>query len=314
MTAQPTTAPLARGRAIGLALLVTLLWSTSWVLIKLGLDRIPALTFAGLRYSLAFICLLPFALTPANRAAIRRLSAREWWLLGLLGLVYYAISQGAQFLSLVYLPAVTVSLVLNLTVLVVVFSGISLLDEKLSPRQWVGVGIFLLGLAVYFYPVSFPARQWLGLGLALVCMLSSAGGAVLGRYINRSGTISPLIVTVTSMGIGSILMLAGGVLSQGMPSLTWEDVGLVTWMAVVNTAVAFTLWNQTLTVLTATESSLLNNTMLVQIALLAWIFLGEAISLRAGAGLLLVMLGVLLVQLSSPLPPARRSSEPAQPA
>ena len=35
------------------ALFVTFLWSTSWVLIKLGLRDIPALTFAGLRYGLA---------------------------------------------------------------------------------------------------------------------------------------------------------------------------------------------------------------------------------------------------------------------
>jgi len=41
------------------ALLVTFLWSTSWVLIKYGLDEIPALTFAGLRYTAAFLILLP---------------------------------------------------------------------------------------------------------------------------------------------------------------------------------------------------------------------------------------------------------------
>ena len=47
--------------AILQALLVTFLWSTSWVLIKIGLAEIPPLTLAGLRYSLAFLFLLPFA-------------------------------------------------------------------------------------------------------------------------------------------------------------------------------------------------------------------------------------------------------------
>ena len=46
--------------AVFQALFVTFLWSTSWVLIKIGLTDIPALTFAGLRYGLAFLCLLPF--------------------------------------------------------------------------------------------------------------------------------------------------------------------------------------------------------------------------------------------------------------
>ena len=46
--------------AVFQALFVTFLWSTSWVLIKIGLEDIPALTFAGLRYGLASLCLLPF--------------------------------------------------------------------------------------------------------------------------------------------------------------------------------------------------------------------------------------------------------------
>ena len=54
-------------RAVLQAFLVTVLWSTSWVVIKLGLKDVPALTFAGLRYSLAFICLLPFILVQLHR-------------------------------------------------------------------------------------------------------------------------------------------------------------------------------------------------------------------------------------------------------
>ena len=45
------------------------------------------------------------------------------------------------------------------------------------------------------------------------------------------------------------------------------------------------------------ESSLINNTMLVQIALLAWVFLGEEVAGLKILGLGLVALGVLVVQL-----------------
>ena len=76
----------------------------------------------------------------------------------------------------------------------------------------------------------------------------------------------------------------------------------------VNTALAFTLWNLTLRELSAVESSIINSTMLIQIAILAWIFLGERITWQEGAGLLLAGAGVLLVQLRRPpepdLPPS----------
>ncbi|MBX3139302.1 MAG: EamA family transporter [Trueperaceae bacterium] len=59
------------------ALFVTLLWSSSWVLIKQGLGEIPPLTFAGLRYTLAATVLWAALLAgPARRAAVAALGAR----------------------------------------------------------------------------------------------------------------------------------------------------------------------------------------------------------------------------------------------
>src|SRR3712207_1486115 len=115
-----------RGRAVLQALGVTVLWSTSWVLIKVGLADIPALTFAGLRYGLACLCLLPFVLQPATRAALGRLPAAGWVRLAGLGVLLYAVTQGAQFLGLALLPAATVSLLLNLTPVVVGLLGMRL--------------------------------------------------------------------------------------------------------------------------------------------------------------------------------------------
>ena len=45
--------------AILKAIFVTFLWSTSWILIKWNIHQIPPLTFAGLRYTIAFLILLP---------------------------------------------------------------------------------------------------------------------------------------------------------------------------------------------------------------------------------------------------------------
>jgi drug/metabolite transporter (DMT)-like permease len=45
------------------------------------------------------------------------------------------------------------------------------------------------------------------------------------------------------------------------------------------------------------ESSIINNTMLFQIALLAWLFLGESLVIKNLAGILLAGVGILLVQL-----------------
>ena len=279
------------------ALFVTFLWSTSWVLIKIGLKDIPALTFAGLRYSLAFLCLLPLVLRPARLTSLRSLSGREWARLIVLGLLFYAVTQGAQFLGLAYLPSVTVSLLLNFTTVVVALLGIFLLAERPTILQWSGVCLNMIGILIYFYPVSLPASQVVGLIVVTIGVLANAGASILGRRINRDGGISPLTVTTVSMGIGAIVLLVTGVLTQGLPRLSPIHWAIIGWLAVVNTAFAFTLWNHTLRTLSAMESSIINSTMLIQIAILAWLFLGERLTWQEGIGMCLAGLGVLIVQL-----------------
>jgi drug/metabolite transporter (DMT)-like permease len=189
------------------ALFVTFLWSTSYVLVKVGLAEIPALTFAGLRYGLAWCCLVPLALRGETRRELAGISRRGWAALAVLGVVYYAVTQGAQFVALQYLPAVTVSLFLNFTPVLVAAGGAVLLAERPTGAQWVGVALSVGGAIVYFVPVALPASRAFGLAVMALGLLANAGSSVLGRHANRGDSYSPLAVTVVSMGIGSALLL-----------------------------------------------------------------------------------------------------------
>jgi drug/metabolite transporter (DMT)-like permease len=279
------------------ALFVTFLWSTSWVLIKIGLEDIPPLTFAGLRYALAFVCLLPFAIRSHSLESLRSLPIGTWARLIALGLLLYSVTQGAQFLSLFYLPAVTSSLLLSFTTVIVALMGISLLGEHPTVGQWSGTGLYLVGVLIYFYPVSLPDIEVIGLVVAGVGVLTGALSSILGRHINRSDDLTPMAVTVVSMGIGAIVLLVVGVVVQGLPRLTPMNWAIILWLAVVNSAFAFTLWNRTLQTLSAIESSIINNTMLFQITVLAWVFLGEKLTWQEVIGMVLAALGTMIVQI-----------------
>ncbi|MBN2256802.1 MAG: EamA family transporter [Anaerolineaceae bacterium] len=65
-----SSSPKRHRNTVLLAFLVTIIWSSSWVLIKFGLTSISPVGFAGLRYALASICLLPFACQRKNRRVI----------------------------------------------------------------------------------------------------------------------------------------------------------------------------------------------------------------------------------------------------
>jgi drug/metabolite transporter (DMT)-like permease len=284
------------------ALLVTFLWSTSWVLIKIGLKAsLPAVTFAGLRYSLAFACLLPWVVFhPAHRSRLGGISRAAWIQLILLGVVFYTLTQGAQFVSLAYLPAATLNLLLNFSpIFVALFSGLAN-HEPVAPSQWGGICLTAAGAAIYFMPLHIPAGQALGLAAGLVGVLANSAASLLGRQVNRGRGLPALVITTVSMGVGGLLLLAVGAAAQGFGPLGLRQWAIIAWLAVVNTAVAFTVWNRTLQQLTAVESSLLNSSMLPQIAILAWLFLGEPLTVRQIAGLALVGAGVVAVQVVQP--------------
>ena len=297
---EPRAAPSrARAVAIGQALFVAFLWSTSWVLIKIGLSDIPALTFAGLRYLVAFGVLVPFAFArPRVRTQIASLTGADWLRLAVLGVTMYTLTQGAQFLALSYLPAQTTSLVLNFSPVAVALLGAATLHERTSRGQWAGVGIYLVGAAVFLIPLPSGGIRLIGLAVAVFGVLSNAVAAVIGRSVNGAARLDPVTVTVVSMGVGAVLLVGTGAATQGIPVVDGRGWLIVLALAVVNTAFAFTLWNHTLRTLTVVESSVINNTMLIQIAVLAWILLSEPLGPRQIVGLGLAVAGTLVVQLA----------------
>ena len=157
--------------------------------------------------------------------------------------------------------------------------------------------MFMAGILVYFFPVNLSENQELGLMIMTLGVLANSASAVLGRNINLASNINPVIVTVISMGIGSIILLITGIAIQGLPSISMQNFFYLLWLAIINTALAFTIWNLTLRTLSAMESSIINGTMLIQIALLAWIFLGEQISQKEIIGMFMAAIGAVVVQL-----------------
>ena len=277
------------------------------MLIRWGLDEaLEPVTFASLRYGLAALILGGWVLA---RGSLRRnligLSRAEVGRIVALGIVFYALTQGAQFIAIDHQPAATTSLVLSLTpLLVAVLAGRSVAEAP-SRRQVTGAVTVALGAWLYF--VGDLGATVAGMAAALVGLGANAVSALLGRRVNREARVPAIVVTALSMAVGALVLAAVGIVAEGPPSVSSQAWLVITWLAVVNTALAFTLWNLSLRRLSALESAAINNTMLVQIALLAWVFLDETLGYGEVAGIALVSLGVFLTQVPTVVSGRRRS-------
>ncbi|HWQ45821.1 MAG TPA: DMT family transporter, partial [Longilinea sp.] len=189
-------------KAILLNLLVTFLWSTSWILIRLGLTDISPLTYAALRYSLATVILLPFIFRKGVKQQLQQVKPRTWVWIAILALCTYPFAQSGQYLALDRLPTVSVSLVLNMSPIVVTILGIWLLKEKPFWRQYFGIAVSLLGIFLFFYPPQFPTGAVWGFLAAGLCLISTAVAAICGRFLNREKTLPAVTLTAVTLCIG----------------------------------------------------------------------------------------------------------------
>ena len=305
---EPTLTDSRTGRqhalAVLQALLVTFLWSTSWILIKVGMDDLDLkpLSFAGLRYALAAAILLPFGIRAMRAAHVAEpLRLRLIGRVALYGLLFVAVAQGAQYAALSVLPATAVSLVLSSIPAAVALIALGGRHERASLWQGVGIGMLTAGALLYFGPFEVEEGAAIGFLAAGVCVTAAAFSSHLGRALARDSMRrlgGPVGLTAISMLIGAAVLLGVGIALEGWPWLDLRGWLIIGWLALVNTAFAFTLWNHTLRTLTAVESSVVNNTMTIQIAILAIVFLGERLEPLQLIGLLLAAAGAAVVQLT----------------
>jgi probable blue pigment (indigoidine) exporter len=285
------------------ALVVTVLWATSFLLVKLSLPYVPPVTLAAVRYLLAFVLLLVYALLLDRR----RPGALAWGTLVIIGVLQYGAGQALQYSAMRSLPVATIALLFSLLPALQAVADTIWLREPPTVVQLTGAAITLGGIALYL-PWG-GAVAWGGLALMAGTLVASTVATTLSRHVAREGSTPTLHLTLVSTGAGALSILPIGLLAEPGPRFPPAVVVALLWLALANTAVAFSLWNHALRTLTAFEANVIANTTLFQVGILGWVFLGEALTGRQVLAMILAFGGVLFAQ----LPALRMRRLPAPP-
>jgi drug/metabolite transporter (DMT)-like permease len=280
------------------AVFVTILWSSSYVIIKWGLEEIPPLYFATLRYLLAFgvLVLVDLLLPRRSTSASASIGASRRTLL-LAGVCGYTIAQGFQYVGLFYLPAVSTAFILTFNPIFVLVIGVAFLREGAGRRELGGLLIAVAGAFVFFYGRLSLQGEWAGALITIVSGVGWAGYVIFVRALQRERRMDSLRLTSVTMGIGVAGLVLLSLLSGSYSPLSLKDLAFIVWLATANTALAFFLWNWALASIPAYHLTVLQNVMLVEIAFFSLAFLGEILTSLMIVGMALVLVGVAVVQL-----------------
>ena len=293
---------LNRPRADALLLLVALLWGTTFVAQKLGGTNVGPLAFVSVRFLAATLFLLPIAVWEARRSTVR-LSRRD--LAG--GAAIGACLCAAALLQQTAMASTSATNAGFLTaVYMVLVPFVAWLVTRRPPRALV-----LLACAVALYGAWLLAGNAAGRGADdghwsrgdILVLVSDLIWAVHITLIAQFRGIAsrPMLLSTLQCAITGIVALPFALVWQ---PVSFDDVmgGLpaILYAGIVSSGIAFTLQIVAQRHTPPAEAALIMSLESVFAAIAGAVFLGEVLTLRAAAGALLIMLGVVMVE-TSPL-------------
>ena len=216
----PTTA-MSRRTAYALYALLVLIWSSTWVAIKIGLEDSPALLGAGIRFTAAGALLLGFA------AARRRPLKTDKTLALTLGLLPFAFCYGLVYWGEQYIPSGLTAVLFGVMPLyTAVLAALLLQDEPLRARLLAGVALALAGLALAFVEsLKLGSEDRAAIG-AIAVVLSPLGAALGNVAIKRRGTaLDAVVLNGWGMLVGGALLLAVSGASEDWGDAVWGAEG-----------------------------------------------------------------------------------------
>jgi drug/metabolite transporter (DMT)-like permease len=298
---------LSRATAICLYAVLVLIWSSTWVAIKIGLEDCPALLGGGIRFAAAGLALLGFA------AVARRPLGTDWLLAAVLGTLPFAFTYGLVYWGEQYIPSgLTAVLFGVLPLYVAVLAGAVLPDEPLSARLLAGVLVAIAGLALAFaesLELGSEERAALGAAAVLACPIGSAIGNVSIR--KRGEGVDAVTLNGWAMLLGGVLLLIASAASEDWGEAVWsaKAIGSIAYLAAIGSAVAFVILTILLRTLTAQAMSFIAMLIPFGALVLGALIYSEEITPRAIAGAALVAAGLAIAQgrRRAPVP------EPARP-
>jgi drug/metabolite transporter (DMT)-like permease len=208
-----------------------------------------------------------------------------------MGILGFSLGNTVLYIGLKTLPATTTSFLMNGIPIATVILGLITLREMPGWLQWVGILLAIIGGLVFFGgKIEIIQMKAVGLSLLGVVLISIYG--LIARSLTRSGRIDAVSLSAFPMGFGSIFLIA---FSWPFPTLSWRIIGILVWLTLINSAIAFVIWNHALKYMQAFEISITANLMPIGTALLAPIILGEPVSRMAWLGMIISLIGVVLV-------------------
>jgi drug/metabolite transporter (DMT)-like permease len=274
--------------------LVCVVWGSTYLFIKLGVEVLPPYLLGGVRFSIAGPVLVAACLATGRRMP-RDLST--FLRLSFVGILFLVAGNGLLNFSEVHLSSGLAALLITTVPLWNTLLGMTgAKGERLAPAGWIGIIVALAGVAILVKPFESGVQSsWIGVGAVLLSALAWSCGTVYARRKLRG--VDPLAASAIETAVAGPLMLGVHLLVEPGQPVEWGDqAGLaIGYLAVMGSLVGFTAFAFIAAHMSSSKVGTYAYVNPVVAVLLGWAFLDEIVTARLLLGGLTILGGLLLV-------------------
>jgi drug/metabolite transporter (DMT)-like permease len=280
-------------------------WSSTWLAIKIGLRDLPPISFVAIRFLIAIIVLVTVSI---GRTRLLPRGRNDYVVLAITGILMFAVNYTLLFWAELHVSS-GLAAVLQATIPIfgMIFAHWMLPDEPLRLQKLAGAIVALGGVAVIcgrLLGFNGPLAFWGGLAV-VVGAASAAFANVLVKA--RSMQLAPAILAAWQMIFGIAPLLLLGFAVDGNPARfhwTATSVLCLLYLAVIGSALTFLLLYWLLPRLTVAQLQSISLITPPGAVMLGWLLGGETFPLSSllGAGLVLAGVGMIFRKAHAPEP------------
>ena len=277
-------------------LTLCIVWSSTWLVIKIGLRDLPPISYAGIRFVVAVIVLLAVSVGRVRLLPQRR---SDYALLAFTGVLMFAVNYGLLFWGELHVSS-GLAAVLQATIPIfgMVFAHLMLPDEPMRLQKLAGSLIALGGVAIIcarLLDFNGLMAFWGGLGIVF-----GAAGAAFSNVLLKARVlqVAPAMIAAWQMIFGTAPLLVTGFIVEGNPfRFHWTTLSIfcLLYLAVIGSALAFLLLYWLLPRMTVTNLQTISLITPPGAVALGWAVGGEKFSLWSLVGACFVLAGVWMI-------------------
>lgn len=280
------------------------IWGSTWLFIKLGLEDLPPLTFAGIRFVIS--CAILFPLVGLRHLSIPKRRG-DWILLLVTGVLSFSLNYGLVFWAEQYISSGLAALLqATMPAFGLVLAHIYLPSERMT---WVKIAGVVLG--VFGVGVVFSNQLAISGRLALAGCVGMVLSAFFAAYSNvlvktHGRNLNPAVIAAFQMLFGLVPLLLYGLAFEGNPlRLRWTAIAIVSllYLAVVGSVIAFLLYYWLMQNMDVTKSMLISLVTPVVAVILGMLVLDEQLSWRTLVGGAMIIAGIGFIVVRKPKTP-----------